>query len=327
MFPAVPRLGRVVLGALLREAIEGGEAGLRAARGGKQGHADPVPVRPLPVRVSNDLAERQEILLVELWRQCGADPRAPALARKRDQGLELLDRLGGIDLHLRPEIDDASQARLILAMPAAGPSQRMGRRHGCRIGPREGASQRAGSLERSMLGPGAGGLATTPVQVQLILDLAGLRVSPATARGDHDGRPPEHELQVPPRDRRRMVGLDREHQAVSKVVLTRAVANEGRDRRSEHRRAHGVGRLRCLVRSVVDDWIEARAVERHPYGPQHLARALGEGAQDRIGTVIGVPKRRIDKARDLCAIGRQTNFCGHGRCPMGSGRALAPFME
>ena len=262
---------------------------------------------------------------------CGASA-APTRGRplfrgSRDQGLELLDRLGGIYLDLRPEIDDASQARLILAMPAAGPSERMGRRHGCRIGPREGASQRAGALEHSVLGPGPRGLATTPVQVQLILDLAGLRIGPATARGDHDRRPPEHELQVPPRDRRRMIGLDREHQAVSKVALTGAVANEGRDRRSEHRRASGVGRPRCLVRSVVDDRVEARAVERHPHRPQHLVRAFSEGAQDSMRAVIGVSERRLDEARELRPIGLQTALRRHCGAPAIRSRALAPFME
>jgi hypothetical protein len=59
--------------------------------------------------------------------------------------------------------------------------------------------------------------------VQLVLDLAGLRIGPATAPGDHDRRPPEHELQVPPRDRRRIIGLDREHQGRAQRLLDSGV--------------------------------------------------------------------------------------------------------
>ena len=149
------------------------------------------------------------------------------------------------------------------------------------------------------------------MQMKLILDLAALRVSPLTARRDHDSRQPEHELQVPPRDRRRMVGLDREHQAVAEVALARAGTNEGCDRRSEHRGPCGIGCLRRLVRGVVDDRVEAATVERYAYRSQHLVRALGEGAQDRRRAVVGVSEGRIDEARELRTIGLEAAAGGH----------------
>jgi hypothetical protein len=62
---------------------------------------------------------------------------------------------------------------------------------------------------------------------------------------------------------------------------------------------------------MFDDGVEAGAIERHPHRPQHLVRALGERAQDRMRAVIGVPERRVDEACELRVIGLQTDLRSH----------------
>src|SRR5690606_18291483 len=154
-----------------------------------------------------DLAESPKIVIIELGIVLRS--ASPATRRlNRDQGLEELHDLGSFDLDIRPEIDDPGEPWLSLSMPAARPSQWVGRRDGGCIAPDECAGQSACSLEERMLGGGTARLLATPMQMKFILDLASLRVSPVTARRYHHGRRPEHELQVPACDRWRSVGLD-----------------------------------------------------------------------------------------------------------------------
>ena len=152
-------------------------------------------------------------------------------------GSQQLDHLGRLDLDVGPEVDDPSQPRLVLAVPAAGPPQRVHERDGRRVGADEGAGQRAGMLQHCMLGAGAGGLAAAPVKMQLVLDLARLGVGPLAAGGDHDSRRLRART---PGSACAIVGAwsasTRQHQAVAEIALARAGADEGRDRRSEHGR-------------------------------------------------------------------------------------------
>jgi hypothetical protein len=78
---------------------------------------------------------------------------------------------------------------------------------------------------------------------------------------------------------------------------------------------------------VIDERVEARAIERHPHRSQHLARALGEGAQDCRRTVVGVPERRFDEAHELRSVGLQTGLCSHGRSPARRNRTPIPSMS
>jgi hypothetical protein len=327
VLPASARIVGVVLRAALRDLIKCREAGLGPFRGGEEGHPQAVPVGPVAVWVGDDLTKSRKIEVIEFGVVLRSAPPPAACALNRNQRLEQLDDFGRLNLNVRPEIDDPGEPWLPLPMPAARPSQWMRRRDGGRIGPHKCAGRRARSLEESMLGAGTARLFAAPMQMKLILDFAALRVSPVTARRDHHGRRPEHELQVPPRDRRRLVGLDGQNQAVAQIALAGTASDESRNRRRENRRSRGIRSLCRLVCCVLDDGVEARPVERHPHRTQHLIRAFGEGAQDRIRTVIGIFERRIDEARELRPIGLQTDLCRHGRSLANSGRALAPFME
>ena len=149
-------------------------------------------------------------------------PPAPTPTLNRDQGLEKLDNFGRLYLDVRSEINDPGEPWLSLSMPAARPSQWVGRRDGGRIARDECAGQSACSLEESMLGGGTARLLATPMQVKLFLDLASLRVGPVTARRYHHGRRPEHELQVPACDRRRLVSFDCQDQAIPEVAFAGA---------------------------------------------------------------------------------------------------------
>ena len=157
------------------------------------------------------------------------------------------------------------------------------------------------------------GSSATPMKMKLILDLARLRVSPVTARRDHHGRRPEHEFQVPPGDppahgRPRRSGPGRWRDRARACGSPRKVAT-GR----EHCRPPGIGRLGRLAYCVIDERVEACTVERHAHRAEHLARALGEGAQRCMRAIIGVPKRRVDEARELRPIRLQADLPRHGR--------------
>jgi hypothetical protein len=178
VLPASSRVAGVVLGTPLRDPIECGEPGLGSVRRGEEGHSQTVPISPLAVRIGDDLAKSPKIIIIELGIVLRS--ASPAASRKlnRDERLEELDDFGSIDLDIRPEIDDPGEPWLTLSMPAAGPSQWVGRRNGSCIAANESAGQSACALEESVFGGGAARLATPPMQVQFLLDLAALRIDP-----------------------------------------------------------------------------------------------------------------------------------------------------
>jgi hypothetical protein len=178
-----------------------------------------------------------------------------------------------------------------------------------------------------MLGGGTARFLATPMQMKFIFDLACFRVSPMPAGRNHEGRRAKHELQVPACDRRCLISLDRQDQTIPEVAFAGTAADERRHWRREDRGSPGIRSLRRLVRRMFDDGIKACAVERYSHRTQHLVRALGEGAQHRIRTIIGIPERRVDEARELFSIRLQTGFRRHGAAIAFRGRALAPFME
>jgi hypothetical protein len=124
-----------------------------------------------------------------------------------------------------------------------------------------------------------------------------------------------------------MVRLDGKHQADSKVALARAIAKERRDRRREDRGPCSVSRSRCLARCVVDERIEARAIERHPHRREHLARALGEGAQHSVRAVVGVLEGRLDEASELRPVGLEASLRRHDRGPSLGARRIIPTSQ
>ena len=101
--------------------------------------------------------------------------------------------------------------------------------------------------------PAGRGLLQPPVQMHLVLDLAGLRIDPLAAALDHDGGRTEQGFELDAGRTRALIALRPRADAFEDVVgLGVVVVLEGADRRGEHRGLVPVRRLLCRDQHQLD---------------------------------------------------------------------------
>ena len=231
VFP--PRGGcfRIVdIGSLGAPGLERRAPAVAAAACGEERHADPVPIGPALGLVADRIGiggigdrvrERQQVGGV-----CGASRRRRRDAGRgrlqaclRDGPVEQVDGVVEMNLAVGLVRDDPGEAGLALAVPGSGPAQRMHQRHGCRIAADEQRGQSPGLLQPGVLAVLPRRLAQPPVEVHLLLHLAGLGVGPGSAAGDGDRGGTEEALEHGAGLCRPDVALDAQRQPVGEVGL------------------------------------------------------------------------------------------------------------
>ena len=163
----------------------------------------------------------------------------------------------------------------VLAMPTTRPADGMDRRGVATIAADQGCRQGPGLLQRCMRGGIPCRFGKAPMQVQLVLHLAGLLIGPAPAAAHHQRCRPQQALQPCAGIVWRHVTFDRQCQAVDKVLLASLwPLGESCNGRAEYHRPW-VLRATCGLRSSGCDQT-----------PQPVGDAVDADLMDRGGIFV-----------------------------------------